>query len=151
MTAHVDLNECLTIRAVSVVHVLPLLQKGVDFVTNRHVAGVPRCRQETPDTKPLSKLASGDQLVISTAGPRDKPTWWRKSTRTVPLTGGMIQSGTITDIDSRVGPANTNVPPTPPSRRCQRNVDSPTTGQIQYPRPHVHTRSGAFHLPRCLL
>ena len=32
MTAHVDLNECLTIRAVTVVHVLPLLQKGVDFV-----------------------------------------------------------------------------------------------------------------------
>ena len=62
--------------------------------------------------KALSKLGSGDQLVISTAGPRDKPTWWRKSTQTVLFTGGTIQSGTITAIDSRVGPANTNVPNT---------------------------------------
>ena len=62
--------------------------------------------------KALSKLGSGDQLVISTAGPRDKPTWWRKSTRTVLFTGGTIQSGTITAIDSRVGPANTSVPNT---------------------------------------
>ena len=117
MTAHVDLNELLTIGAVTVVHVLPLLQQGVDFVpigTSLESQGVgERRRTQSPlQHKALSKLASGDQLVISTAGPRDKPTWWRKSTRTVLLTGGMIQSGTITDIDSRVGPANTNVPNT---------------------------------------
>ena len=33
MAAHVNLNECLTIRAFfSVVYVLPFLQEGVDFV-----------------------------------------------------------------------------------------------------------------------
>ena len=32
MAAHVNLNECLTIRAVSVVYVLPFLQEWVDFI-----------------------------------------------------------------------------------------------------------------------
>ena len=80
--------------------------------------------------KDLSKFSSCDQSVISTAGPSDKPTWWRRSTRTVPLTGGMIQSGTITDIVSRVGPANTNVPNTaksavPEKRRFADNGSNP--------------------------
>ena len=80
--------------------------------------------------KDLSKFSSGDQLVISTAGPNDKPTWWRRSTQTVPLTGGTIQSGTITDIVSRVGPANTNVPNTaqsavPEKRQFADNGSNP--------------------------
>ena len=69
---------------------------------------------------------------MSTAGPSDKPTWWRKSTRTVAFSGGIKQSGTITDIVSRVGPANTSVPNTaksavPEKRRFADNGSNATS------------------------
>ena len=137
MTAHVDLDELLTIRAVTVVHILPLLQDGVEFVpigTSLESQGVGEGRRKIiwrglcvrrPSPTPWD-----DQLVIFTAGPKDKPTWWHRSTRTVPFTSGMRQSGTITDIVSRVGPANTNVPNTaksavPAKRRFADNGSNP--------------------------
>ena len=45
-----------------------------------------------PGHKARSKWASGDQRVMSTAGPSDNPTWWRKSIRTMLSTGGSKQS-----------------------------------------------------------
>ena len=93
--------------------------------------------------KAFSKLGSGTQLAISTAGPRDKPIWWRKSTRTVPLAGGMMQSGTITAIDSRVGPANPNTAKSAvPAKRLFADSGSNATSASK----RVHTDS----IPLCV-
>ena len=65
--------------------------------------------------------------------------------------GTMWMSNDGVPLKNVESPYGGGVSPTPPSRRCQRNDDLLTTGRIQYPRPHVQTRSGALNHPRCLL
>ena len=59
-----------------------------------------------------SRLGAGTQSLISIAGPRERVTRWRRSTRTSPPTGGSRQSGIMTSILSLVGPLKIKVPNT---------------------------------------
>ena len=59
-----------------------------------------------------SRLGAGTQSLISIAGPRERVTRWRRSTRTSPPTGGSRQPGIITSILSLVGPPKIKVPNT---------------------------------------
>ena len=72
----------------------------------------PRVLARDVGQRACSKLGSGTQLPMSTAGPRERLTWWRKSIQTSPPTGGSRQSGTITSMLSLVGPAKISVPNT---------------------------------------
>ena len=91
----------------------------------------------------FSSWVSGTQFDISTAGPRDRLTWCRRSIRTEPLAGGTRQSGTITTLTS----------PTPPSRRCQENACSlyrRLRGQRHSFEHHLHQRLPYMILCTCL-
>ena len=140
MTGHVNPYRPRTLRAAGIVDAFPLLEDGVEFLPI-----VPSL-----ETERLGEGCGAQGLLqlglrypvchVPRRSERERLTWCLKSTRTAPPAGGRRQSGTITSMNSLVGPCETPTSPTPPSRRYRENACSRTGDQ----RLHRHLR-GRMH------